>query len=199
MRLLLATENEHKAEEIHTIIQAVRDFEPEIQTLSHYPHLKLPPETGSTYRENALEKARYVAGKTGHWVIGDDSGLEVAALDGAPGLYSARYAGLSVSYEDNNAKLLVALKGVPEEQRNARFICTVALVSPEGHFEVFEGVCTGRITATHSGKAGFGYDPIFFLPERGKTFAELSAQEKNQVSHRGQAIRAAMVALKKCV
>ncbi len=196
MLILLATENEHKACEIRSIIKETGDIETELQTLSDYPHLKLPPETGRSYRENALEKARYAARETGHWSMGDDSGLEVVALDGAPGLYSARYAGLSVSDEDNNGKLLAALKDVPEEKRSARFICTVALVSPQGRAEVFEGFCEGRMTLTQSGEEGFGYDSIFFLPAYRKTFAELSASEKNQISHRGQAIRAAMTHMK---
>lgn len=196
MLILLATENQHKAEEIRTIIKETGDLETELRTLADYPHLKLPPETGRTYRENALEKARYAAGKTGLWTMGDDSGLEVTILDGAPGLYSARYAGLAVSYEDNNTKLLTALKNVPEEKRTARFICTLALVSPQGSEQVFEGDCEGRITATQSGREGFGYDPIFFLPAHGKTFAELPAREKNLMSHRGQAIRAMLTHIK---
>jgi len=196
MLILLATENEHKSEEVRAIIKETGDLETELQTLADYPHLKLPPETGSSYRENALEKAHYAARETGLWALGDDSGLEVTALDGAPGLYSARYAGLLVSYKDNNAKLIAALKNVPEEKRTARFICTVALVSPKGGAHVFEHKCEGRITATQSGQEGFGYDPIFFLPDYGKTFAELSASEKNRVSHRGQAIRATMIYIK---
>ncbi len=196
MFILLASENKHKADEIRSIIKEARDLETEILCLADYPRLKLPPETGSSYRENAIEKACYVASETGHWAMGDDSGLEVAALGGAPGLYSARYAGMAHSDEDNNAKLLAALKDVPEEKRNARFICTLALVSPQGAVSVFEDTFEGRITDTQSGKAGFGYDPVFFLPTYGKTFAELSASEKNKLSHRGQAIRAAMAYLK---
>lgn len=196
MLILLATENQHKAEEIRAIIEETGDLETEIQSLTDYPHLKLPPETGSTYRENALEKARFIARETGLWVIGDDSGLEVAALEGAPGLYSARYAGMAVNYEDNNAKLLAALKDIPEKKRNARFICTVAVVSPQGVEKVLEGICEGSITATQAGRKGFGYDPLFFLPTQGKTFAELSSSEKNRLSHRGLAIRSAIRCIK---
>ncbi len=167
-----------------------------VETLAAYPGLKLPPEIGSTYSENAAEKARFVAKKTGHWAMGDDSGLEVRALDGAPGLLSARYAGNNVSYEDNLNKLLDAMKDVPKGKRQARFICTVAIASPQGEVDLVEGICEGEITTSKSGKAGFGYDPIFFYPPAGTTFAELSPWEKRRVSHRGRALKAAIAVLK---
>ena len=192
--LLLATENHDKAEEIRSILTAELDLE--IQTLAAYSHLTLPPETGASYRENATEKALFVSRATGHWALGDDSGLEVEALKGAPGLFSARFAGEKVSYAENRAKLLCSLEGFPDEKRGARFVCALAVANPKGAVRVFEGVCEGRITSSESGQGGFGYDPIFFIPHLGKTFAELSSAEKKQVSHRGHAIRGAIPLLR---
>lgn len=194
MRLVLASENPHKTEEIATLLKENMDIT--IETLADYPGLKLPPEIGSTYNENAAEKARFIAKKTGHWAMGDDSGLEVRALDGAPGLLSARYAGKNVSYEDNLNKLLEAMKAVPEGKRQARFICTLAIASPLGEVNIVEGICEGKITVSRSGRDGFGYDPIFFYPPAGLTFAELSPTEKSAVSHRGRALKAAIAVLK---
>ncbi|MFQ5596879.1 MAG: RdgB/HAM1 family non-canonical purine NTP pyrophosphatase [Nitrospiria bacterium] len=194
MTLVLASENPHKAAEIASILKASLDIR--LETLSDYPGLKLPPEVGTTYGENAAAKARYVAETTGHWAMGDDSGLEVDVLGGAPGLHSARYAGQNVSYEDNLNKLLAAMKDVPKGARQARFICTIAIASPEGAVMLVEGVCKGEITISQSGRAGFGYDPIFYYPPVGKTFAELSAAEKNAHSHRGRALKAAIAVLK---
>lgn len=197
MVLVIATENKHKGEEIASILQGEMEIEIEVRTLADFPGVMLPPETGSTYRENAVQKAVAAAKATGHWAMGDDSGLEVDALGGAPGLYSARFAGEGVSYADNRKKLLDSLGDRPDDQRNARFICTIAVASPEGTVEVVEGRCEGRITRSEAGAGGFGYDPIFFLPAHHKTFAELSPEEKNRVSHRGRAIRAAIPFLRK--
>jgi len=169
----------------------------DLRTLSDFPHLSLPPETGTNYRENAVLKAKFVAKETGHWAMGDDSGLEVAALDGRPGLYSARYAGEGVTYADNRKKLLEDLEDFPDEKRGARFVCTVALADPEGRVDVVAGHCEGRITHSEVGRGGFGYDPVFFIPASGKTFSELSLDEKNKISHRGEAIRAAIRGLQK--
>ena len=188
--IVLATENRHKGEEIRSILRGGADLL--VRTLADYPGVTLPPETGATYRENAAGKAAFVARATGEWAMGDDSGLEVDALNGAPGLYSARFAGEGVSYADNRRKLLESLSDLPDEKRTARFVCTVALAGPAGSLDVVEGICRGRIAQAESGDGGFGYDPIFFLPEHGKTFAELSPIEKNRISHRGQAVRAAL-------
>lgn len=195
MQLILATENPHKAEEIRSILG--EGCKLDLLTLSDFPHLKLPPETGTSYRENAVLKARFVAKETGHWAMGDDTGLEVAALGGAPGLYSARYAGEEVTYADNRKKLLEELEDLPDTKRGARFICTVAVSDPEGSVDVVAGRCEGRITRSEAGHGGFGYDPVFFIPAYGKTFSELSPDEKNKISHRGQAVRAAMQILQK--
>jgi len=196
MQLVLATENKDKATEIRSIAGLVQGLK--IQTLSDYPHLRLPPETGASYRENALAKARYVSEATGSWALGDDSGLEVEALEGAPGLFSARFAGLHAGYGDNRAKLLRALEGLTLEQRGARFVCTLALVSPEGAFTLKEGLCEGRIALSESGQAGFGYDPVFLVPHLGKTFAEIPTALKHQLSHRGRALQALLPTLRSC-
>ncbi len=197
MQLVLATENLHKAEEIRSILGETPKID--LLTLFDFPHLKLPPETGTSYRENSVLKAQFVAKETGHWAMGDDTGLEVVALDGAPGLYSARYAGEDVMYADNRKKLLEALADLPDEKRGARFVCTVALADPEGSVDVVVGHCEGRITRSEVGHGGFGYDPIFFIPAYGKTFSEFSPDEKNKISHRGQAVRAAIRMLQKWI
>ncbi len=128
--------------------------------------------------------------------MGDDSGLEIDGLNGAPGLYSARFAGDRASYADNRKKVLDLLNDLPDEKRRARFVCTMALADPAGHVEVVEGICEGQMTRHETGQGGFGYDPIFYLPQYGKSFAELSPVEKNQVSHRGKALRAVIEILK---
>ena len=193
VRLLLATENRDKAAEIRLCLRGIPDLE--VQTLLDLPGLALPPEVGTTYAENAVAKARYAARAAGCWALGDDTGLEVEALDGAPGLYSARYAGEGVTYAENRAKLLAALAGVPEEKRGARFVCAVAAAGPAGEIIVARGFCHGRILTAAAGQGGFGYDPIFFIPRFNKTFGELSSAEKNQVSHRGEAMRRIMAEL----
>lgn len=145
-------------------------------------------ETGSTFEENALLKARYFQKTSGLVTLADDSGLEVEALDGAPGIYSARYGGANASDEDRVNKLLEALKDVPAERRGARFVC-VAAVAWDGGEQTFTGEATGRILTQPCGKDGFGYDPVFFFEPLGKTFAELTKNEKAKVSHRGIAFR----------
>ncbi len=190
MVLVLATENRHKAEEIRAIFNLSAVIE--VRTLADFPGVKLPPETGKTYRENAVQKALAVVDATGHWAMGDDSGLEVEALGGAPGLYSARYAGVGATYADNRKKLIDTLGDLPDEKRGAAFICAIALAGPDRKVDLAEGVCEGRITRAEAGGGGFGYDPIFFVPAYGKTFAELPAPEKNKISHRARAVAAAM-------
>ncbi|MFQ5589009.1 MAG: XTP/dITP diphosphatase [Nitrospiria bacterium] len=191
MVLVLATQNQDKVQEIKAILgESVVDMT--LKTLADFPGLKLPPETGQTYRENALQKAIHVAKATGEMAMGDDSGLEVDALDGAPGLYSARFAGENATYADNRGKILQLLEGLPDEKRGARFVCTIAIARSQGSVDVVEGACDGRITATASGEGGFGYDPIFFYPPEAKTFSELTFEEKNRISHRACALRAAV-------
>lgn len=147
-------------------------------------------ETGSTLEENALLKARAGARASNLLTLADDTGLEVDALDGRPGIYSARFAGEEATYADNNQKLLKLLEDFPEKERTACFVTVVALVDPAtGREETVRGICCGRIISEFRGDSGFGYDPIFYLPEKGKTFAELTTVEKNRISHRANALK----------
>jgi XTP/dITP diphosphohydrolase len=146
-------------------------------------------ENGKTFAENALKKARFYSTYLDQLTLADDSGLEVKALQGMPGIYSARYAGERAFPQENNRKLLREMEGIPASKRGARFKCVMALVSSDGKKAVTEGVCTGRIGLKEVGRGGFGYDPLFILPQYGKTMAQLSIEEKNRISHRGKALR----------
>ena len=154
-------------------------------------------EDGKTYEENALIKARAVAAAAGELVLADDSGLEIDYLGKEPGVYSARYLGEDTSYRIKNAELIRRLEGVPEEERTARFVCAIAAVLPDGREITVRAAIEGRIGYEEKGSNGFGYDPIFYVPEFGKTTAELTEEEKNQVSHRGKALRLMKEELKK--
>lgn len=186
MKIVLATRNRGKIREINKILS---DLPVEIASLLDFPECPMAAETHDTYMENAREKARVAAKFCGTWALADDSGLEVEALDGDPGVKSARYAGEGVSYDDNNQKILAALKGVSTEGREALFRCYMVLQNPEGREWVTDGELRGRIADKPVGEHGFGYDPIFFLPEEGKTLAQMTLQEKNQISHRTQALQ----------
>ncbi len=148
-------------------------------------------ETGHTFAENAVLKATIYARASGLWTWADDSGLEVDALDGAPGVYSARYGGSGLSDADRYRKLLDALTGVPWARRTARFRCVVALATPAGEVQTGDGACEGIIAFGPAGSNGFGYDPVFYLPDRGQTMAQLAAETKHEISHRGRASRTA--------
>lgn len=154
-------------------------------------------EDGTTYEENALIKARAVAAAAEGIVLADDSGLEIDYLNREPGVYSARYLGEDTSYRVKNAALIRRLEGVPEEKRTARFVCAIAAVLPDGRELTVRATIEGRIGYEEKGSNGFGYDPIFYVPEMGKTTAELTEEEKNQVSHRGKALRLMKEELKK--
>ena len=154
-------------------------------------------EIGKTYEENALIKARAVAAFTKDIVMADDSGLEIDALNKEPGIYSARYLGEDTPYSIKNANLIQRLEGVPEEKRTARFVCAIAAVLPDGRELTTRATIEGRIGYEEKGTNGFGYDPIFYVPEFGKTTAELTEEEKNQVSHRGKALELMKEELKK--
>jgi XTP/dITP diphosphohydrolase len=167
----------------------------EIRTLADCPALEMPEETGATYEENALIKARAVAAHTGALALGDDSGIEVAALDGAPGVRSARFGGPGLDDRGRVQHLLHLIEAVPDDRRAARFVCVIALVGPDGHETLVEGTCDGRITREPRGAGGFGYDPVFFYPPLAGTFGELSDEQKATVSHRGRAAAAARRAL----
>jgi XTP/dITP diphosphohydrolase len=159
----------------------------EVGSLADYPGAVPPEENQDTYEGNALLKARAAARLTGQWALGDDSGLEVDALGGAPGLHSARYGGPGLDDPGRCARLLEALRDVPDERRGARFRCVIAIVDPGGREWVVEGVAEGRILRAPRGTGGFGYDPLFFYPPLGRTFGELSDEEKSHVSHRARA------------
>ena len=179
--ILFATENAHKVQEVRNLLS---DFPFEIQTLTDYPEIIMPPEDAETFEGNALLKARYVSGITKHLVVADDSGLEVDALHGAPGVRSKRYSEEQTD-DANNKKLLRELQDV--SNRSARFVCAVAIVNGEKE-TVYRGTCEGDIALQPSGKEGFGYDPLF-VPHAHpqKSMAELSMEEKNKISHRGNA------------
>ena len=183
--VVMATNNRHKFEEISAILTGM-PFR--LIPLSDYPDTPELKEEGATYAENAIHKARTVARFTGKWALGDDTGLEVDALNGQPGLYSARYAGENVTFADNRKKLLDEMTGVPWEKRTAVFRTVLALVGPSDETHVVEGQLSGQITETEKGAAGFGYDAVFYIPELKKTYAELTATEKNRHSHRALAL-----------
>jgi XTP/dITP diphosphohydrolase len=167
----------------------------ELVLLADVPGASLPEETGTTYAENALIKARAGMRATGALALADDSGIEVDALGGGPGLHSARWGGPDLDDEGRNRLLLERLRGVPAERRTARYVCVIALVEPGGRERLVEGTVEGRITEAPEGRGGFGYDPLFFYPPFGRTFGVVPAADKHRVSHRGVAARAARALL----
>ncbi|HWR39006.1 MAG TPA: XTP/dITP diphosphatase [Patescibacteria group bacterium] len=185
MELVVATRNPGKVKEIEHKLAALPV---RVLSLADCGHSGEAPETETTFAANAEQKARYYLAVTGRACLADDSGLEVDALRGAPGVYSARYAGENASDADNNRKLLAALADVPAAKRTARFRCSLALITPDGKTFRADGAVEGLILDKTRGTGGFGYDPLFFLPELDKTMAELSADEKNRISHRGRAL-----------
>jgi len=186
MKLVLATRNAHKLEEI----RAIFDFENlEVFSAFDFPDIPDVVEDGNTLEANAIKKAVEIAQATGLLAMADDSGLEVTALGGAPGIYSARYAGEACSAEANNEKLLRELAG--QKDRTAQFRTVIAWATPTGETQTVEGICRGKILEELRGKNGFGYDPLFVPEGYGETFAELSAQVKNKISHRANALRKA--------
>lgn len=188
-RIVFATGNAGKLREIKEILG---DMELEIISMKDAGILTDIEENGSTYEENALIKARAVAAcaESSDIVMADDSGLEIDYLNREPGIYSARYLGEDTSYQIKNQNLIERLAGVPDEKRTARFVCAIAAVLPDGRELTSRGVIEGRIGYEEKGRGGFGYDPIFQVPELGKSTAELDGDEKNAVSHRGRALRA---------
>lgn len=188
MKIILATKNKGKVAELRNLFSQNR-FGYQVIDLASYPELDAIPETGRTFKENALIKARTVAEYTGYISIADDSGLEVDALDGEPGIYSARYSGKGATDTDNNQKLLDKLQGVTEPQRTARFRCALVAFDPGGRYLDVEGVWEGLIVRSPQGKSGFGYDPIFWDQGYKMTAAEMDQQTKNKLSHRGKALQ----------
>ena len=185
MKIVLATHNHDKEIELK---HSLRGLDVEICSLSEYPDIGDIEETGTTLLENSLLKANTVHDLTGLPVIADDTGLEVDALDGAPGVYSARFSGVNATYEDNVKKLLSVMEDIPDDMRSARFRTVISFVDETQELWT-EGFIEGRITENARGNMGFGYDPVFYVPRLKKTFAELSTAEKNKISHRGLALQ----------
>lgn len=186
MKLVLATQNKDKVREIRKEFSNLSLEIISLEDLTNFPSII---EDGKTLRENALKKARIVAEKIGTWALGDDTGLIVAALGEKPGIFSARFAGPKATYKENCEKLLQVMKEIPQEKRRAYFSTILALVHPDGREVVLEGKLEGTILGRMRGSGGFGYDPLFYVPRLGKTLAEISLEEKNIISHRGQALR----------
>lgn len=186
MRIIFATGNEGKMKEIRMIMS---DLGMEILSMKEAGLAADVEENGATFEENAVIKAKAIAALCDDIVLADDSGLEIDALNKEPGVYSARYMGEDTSYHIKNQNLIDRLEGVPEEERTARFVCAIAAALPNGEVYIEKAAMEGRIGYEECGENGFGYDPIFMLPEFGKSTAELSPEEKNQLSHRGKALR----------
>ncbi len=186
-RLVIATHNRKKAGEMVTILSK-RFPDMEIVTLADYAGAPEPEETGTTYNENARIKAESAFDFTGDWCVADDAGLEIDELDGAPGLYSKRFGGEDLPFPEKMALILSKMQG--SLSRAARFRCNVALIGPGYPCKVFEAICEGVIAEQPSGGGGFGYDPIFFIPEQNCTMADLTAEQKHEISHRGKVLRA---------
>lgn len=185
--IVIATHNAKKAGEMLTILMRGLPHI-EFKTLADYPGAPEPDETGGTYQDNALIKARSAAAFTKEWSLADDAGLEIDAMPGDLGVQSKRFAG-DTTFEEKMRIVLDALKDTPEQERSARFRCCIAFVSPSGEEATIEDTCEGRIATQPSGSGGFGYDPIFWLPELGCTMADLTAEQKHKVSHRGKVLR----------
>lgn len=185
-QIIFATSNQGKVREIKAILA---DTKVEVLSLKEAGIQADIDENGTTFEENALIKARTIAKLTGKLTLADDSGLEIDYLDKAPGIYSARYMGEDTSYDIKNADLIGRLEGVRDEQRSARFVCAVGAALPDGTEYVVRATMEGRVAYEVAGENGFGYDPLFYLPEFGCTSAELNSEQKNAISHRGKALR----------
>lgn len=192
-RIIFATGNEGKMKEIKMILG---DLDIPVVSMKEAGISADIEENGTTFEENALIKAKTICEMTGELVLADDSGLEIDALNGEPGVYSARYMGEETSYHIKNANLVQRLEGVADEKRTARFVCAMAAAFPDGNTITTRGTIEGRIGYEERGENGFGYDPIFYLPEYGCSTAELSLEKKNELSHRGKALRAIREKLK---
>lgn len=194
IEILFATSNAGKAKEVQAMFS---DLDVDVKTLREEGIDVAIEENGQTFAENALIKARAIAGMTDKIVLADDSGLVVDYLNGEPGIYSARYMGEDTSYDIKNARILERMEGVPDDQRTARFVCAMAAIMPGGEVICTEGIMEGLIGYEMKGTNGFGYDPIFYLPEYGMTSSEISPEKKNEISHRGKALRKMQDELKK--
>lgn len=187
MKIVIATSNQNKVKEIKKIFSPIKDLE--IISLSDLENSPEIIEDGSTFEENAMKKAYMISKFTDLPVIADDSGLEIDALNGEPGVYSARYGGKNLTDHQRNQLVLEKMKG--HDNRKARFVCAISILIPDEKKHTLRGECSGIILDEIRGKNGFGYDPIFFLPEKGMTMAEISMEEKNRISHRAKALEKA--------
>jgi len=195
-KLLIATRNHKKSKELQEILAGSGI---QVLTLDDIAGMPEIVEDGQSFEENATKKAAVIAKLSGYTTLADDSGLEVDALNGAPGIYSARFAGENATDEENNQKLLKLLEDVAEPDRRARFVCVIAICQPDGTVRTVRGTCEGKIIFEPGGQGGFGYDPLFVPEGYSKTFAELSAEEKHRISHRGKALHAARPLLEEMV
>jgi XTP/dITP diphosphohydrolase len=186
MDIIIATSNQNKLKEFKALL---KDHKVRILSLKDFPQIPAVVEDGKNFYENALKKATTVARLTGKLTIADDSGIEVEALGGKPGVYSSRFAGEDASDEENNARLLKELQGIPPDKRGSCFKCVLVIAKPEGETAFVEGECRGIIIEELRGHYGFGYDPLFLVPEYNKTFSEITPEEKNKISHRAKALK----------
>lgn len=194
--LVLATNNREKVREFREMLRH-SGMDLSVLCLADFPGIQPVPENGRTFSENAAKKALFAAQATGKLALGDDSGIEVDALAGRPGIYSARFSGEHATDKGNNDKLLALLRDVSERRRQARFVCFIALANPEKIIDIAEGMCAGTIVMRPRGSGGFGYDPLFQPLEYHKTFAELAPGIKNRISHRARALEKALMMLEK--
>jgi len=191
-KLLIATRNAKKKLELQDIMQ---DWDIQVLSLDDLPGMPEVEEDGVTFEANAVKKARLVAAASGQVTLADDSGLEVDALSGEPGVYSARFAGLQADDAANNCKLIRLLEGLPADKRTARFVCVISVAHPDGRVHTVTGKCEGRIAERGQGEGGFGYDPLFIPQGLSQSFAQMDPAEKNLISHRGQALNQARALL----
>lgn len=194
MNIIIATNNQGKVKEIKKFY---KNLGINFLSLKDFPEIKSIKEQFKTYEENAFQKARTISELTGITALADDSGIEIDALDGKPGVFSARFGGTKISDKERNQKILSLMKNTPEGLRKARFVCIIAIIKPDGKHYIVKSICNGRITEEPRGKSGFGYDPIFLIPKYNKTFAEMDSDLKNKISHRGKALKKAGKILKK--
>ena len=191
--IVISSRNKEKKRELKTLLKGL---EIKVSDLNDYPSAPKVEEKGRTFEENAIAKAAAIAKFTKKLTLADDSGLEVGALGGRPGVYSARFAGRNAAYEANNRKLLRLLERFPKNKRGAKFVSVIAIADKDRFIGMTRGECGGWITFEPKGKNGFGYDPVFFSTKYKKTFAQLSARRKNSISHRGRALRKAKIIIR---
>ncbi|MDP2942433.1 MAG: XTP/dITP diphosphatase [Candidatus Omnitrophota bacterium] len=196
LEITISSRNKEKKRELKSLLKGLKI---KVLDLNDFPAAPKVEEKGKTFEENAATKALTVARFTKRLTLADDSGLEVEALGGRPGVYSARFAGENATYEANNRKLLRALERIPKLKRKAKFVCVIAIADKNKLVGLVRGECIGRITFEPKGRNGFGYDPVFFSPKYNKTFSQLSSKEKNSVSHRGRALKKAKVLIQGCL